>query len=150
MGQTQCQKCIKESSNECLICSYEIFNKADLETINGESYLLCDKSEKYHNSVCNLFCRGKFQPFGKCEIVNHMPLCICQQNPKIISFTTDSLIISSISKTNSKSTTSVFSSSRTNTWISVESSSSLIATQDKYSTTENTTITTEVTSKKFH
>lgn len=79
-GETQCQKCIKESALSCLKCAFEIYDKADQEHINGTHFLLCDPEEELQSKVCHMFCRGIFRATGRCQIVDNIPLCICSRS----------------------------------------------------------------------
>lgn len=76
-GQAQCQKCIRDASIRCFRCSVEIYETSDQRQINGTNYLLCDKASKLQQSVCHMFCRGKFHIGGQCQRVDGIPLCIC-------------------------------------------------------------------------
>ncbi|RMZ96870.1 WD40 repeat-containing, partial [Brachionus plicatilis] len=62
----------------------------DLETINGNQYLICDSGDPIQSKVCHLYCRGQFAESGKCVRENNLPICKCSSETG--SSTTDSSV----------------------------------------------------------
>ncbi|RNA20443.1 hypothetical protein BpHYR1_053963, partial [Brachionus plicatilis] len=76
-GERGCKSCIALSKPECAVCADDIFNKEDLETINGNQYMICDSQDPIQSKVCHLYCRGQFSQSGKCVRENNLPICKC-------------------------------------------------------------------------
>ena len=77
-GEINCKTCITNYRAECSVCAHDIFNKNDLETINGNDYLICDSSFSYHGKICNIFCRGQYFQTGQCIRILNIPVCECK------------------------------------------------------------------------
>ncbi|RNA20441.1 hypothetical protein BpHYR1_053961 [Brachionus plicatilis] len=86
-GERGCKSCIALSKPECAVCADDIFNKEDLETINGNQYLICDSQDPIQSKVCHLYCRGQFSQSGNCVRENNFPICKCSSESG--SFTSD-------------------------------------------------------------
>ncbi|RNA28920.1 hypothetical protein BpHYR1_004450, partial [Brachionus plicatilis] len=89
-GERGCKSCIALSKPECAVCADDIFNKEDLETINGNQYLICDSGDPIQSKVCHLYCRGQFAESGNCVRENNLPICKCSSETG--SSTTDSSV----------------------------------------------------------
>ena len=72
-----CRTCVTAQSPSCSTCVDDIFNKDDLETVNGQQYLLCDVNDPYQAKVCQFYCRAQLATFGQCAMLHNMPLCQC-------------------------------------------------------------------------
>ncbi|RNA35750.1 WD-40 repeat-containing [Brachionus plicatilis] len=76
-GERGCKSCISLSKPECSVCADDIYNKDDLETIDGNEYLICDPGDPIQSKVCHLYCRGQYAQSGQCVRVNNLPICKC-------------------------------------------------------------------------
>ncbi|RNA23189.1 WD-40 repeat [Brachionus plicatilis] len=76
-GERGCKSCISLSKPECAECADDIFNKDDLEIINGNEYLICDSQDPIQSRVCHFYCRGQFAQSGQCIRENNLPICKC-------------------------------------------------------------------------
>lgn len=76
-GVLGCKSCITLNKPECSVCVDDIYNKDDLETINGNQYLLCDSLDPMQSAVCHLYCRGQYAQSGQCTVENGLPICKC-------------------------------------------------------------------------
>ena len=72
-----CKACITNANPNCSTCASDIFNKEDLETIDGNSYFVCESSDPYQSKACHFYCRGQFLQFGQCEIEQNISVCKC-------------------------------------------------------------------------
>ncbi|RMZ99010.1 hypothetical protein BpHYR1_021583, partial [Brachionus plicatilis] len=70
----------------CSICADDIYNKDDLETIDGNEYLICDPGDPIQSKVFHLYCRGQYAQSGQCVRVNHLPICKCYSDSGMIVF----------------------------------------------------------------
>lgn len=77
VGERMCKSCVTTHSPSCATCVDDIFNKDDLETVNGQQYLFCDISDPFQSKVCHFYCRGQLALSGQCTMLFNMPLCQC-------------------------------------------------------------------------
>ncbi|RNA35749.1 hypothetical protein BpHYR1_036409, partial [Brachionus plicatilis] len=103
-GERGCKSCISLSKPECSICADDIYNKDDLETIDGNEYLICDPGDPIQSKVCHLYCRGQYAQSGQCVRVNNLPICKCSSESG--SSTTDSTVTTKITQPTYTTTTS--------------------------------------------
>ena len=77
LGERMCKACITNANPECSTCANDIFNKEDLETIEGENYFICESSDPIQAKICHFYCRGQYSQFGQCVIQQNLPVCQC-------------------------------------------------------------------------
>ncbi|CAF1039001.1 unnamed protein product, partial [Brachionus calyciflorus] len=77
LGESGCKACISLSKPGCSTCADDIFKKDDLETIDGNKYLLCDPLDPIQSTVCHIYCRGQYAQIGQCVRENNSPICKC-------------------------------------------------------------------------
>ncbi|CAF1079029.1 unnamed protein product [Brachionus calyciflorus] len=80
LGQRQCITCVNSLKPECLKCLEEIFDKKNLNNLNGHQNLICSSNEEINQKACHLHCRGKYQQTGECELKNKQKTCKCKNN----------------------------------------------------------------------
>lgn len=80
-GEQDCKICITLSQPECSLCADDIFNKDDMESLNGNNYLICDSFDPIQEKVCHIYCRGKYKQYGQCVRENNFPICKCSSEP---------------------------------------------------------------------
>ncbi|RNA20090.1 hypothetical protein BpHYR1_014898 [Brachionus plicatilis] len=73
-GKRGRKSCKALSKSECAVYAADIFNKDDLETINGNNYLICDSLDQIQSKVCHLYCRGQYAQSGECVRENNIPI----------------------------------------------------------------------------
>ena len=81
LGERMCKACITNTNPNCSTCANDIFNKEDLETIDGNSYFICESSDPFQSKVCHFYCRGQYSQYGQCETDQNLPVCKCSANP---------------------------------------------------------------------
>lgn len=80
-GEQDCKTCITLSKPECSLCADDIFNDDDMESVNGNKYLICDSFDPIQQKACQIYCRGKYQKSGQCVRENNFPICKCSAEP---------------------------------------------------------------------
>ena len=80
LSERMCKACITNTIPNCSTCANDIFNKEDLEIINGVSYFVCESSDPFQSKVCHFYCRGQLFQFGQCEIQQNLPVCKCSSS----------------------------------------------------------------------
>ena len=88
LGERMCKACITNTNPNCATCANDIFNKEDLENIDGIPYFVCENSDPFQSKVCHFYCRGQYSQFGQCEINQNLPYCQCSSLPTTTTATT--------------------------------------------------------------
>ncbi|CAF0891265.1 unnamed protein product [Brachionus calyciflorus] len=126
-GERQCRQCLFNFNQECSACADDIFDKNNLENINGKDYLLCDSSDPLQVKICHIHCRSRNIAYGVCTKVQNIPVCECTADPGLLT----------TNKTTTATTT--VSTTQTTTW-----QSSTITSATRTLPTSTTTATTPV------
>ena len=77
LGERMCKACVTNANPECSTCVNDIFNKDDLENIDGVQHFICDSSDPVQAKMCHFYCRGNFSQIGQCIIHQNLPICEC-------------------------------------------------------------------------
>ncbi|CAF0913087.1 unnamed protein product [Brachionus calyciflorus] len=147
-GERQCRQCLFNFNQECSACADDIFDKNNLENINGKDYLLCDSSDPLQVKICHIHCRSRNIAYGVCTKVQNIPVCECTADS---GRTTTATTIVSTTKTTTWQDSTTTTITRTIPTVTTTATTSVSTTWPDSTTTTGTvpTITTTSTTGSF-